>query len=265
MSGTDASTPVDETVSLLGALGLTEYEAKCLVALVRIEQGTAKDVSDVADVPRARVYDSMDTLQERGLADVQGSQPRRYRSVPTDRIVDRLRRDFDERFDQLSDLLPQLRAPDREDEGPGVWTLEGTDSVSDRLAALAGNAASELLVVVATDGLLTDDFLAALGAAGDRGVAVTAASPSPSIREAIADAHPDVEVRETWTWWETHPIQTGEISSILMADGRELLVSSTLDSDLPGVDRHAAVWADHEYAPVVGVLRPLLADAIGAT
>ena len=47
-----------------------------------------------------------------------------------------------------------------------------------------------------------------------------------------------------------------------MADGRELLVSSDLETDLPGVERHSAVWTDDERAPLVGVMRPLLATAI---
>jgi sugar-specific transcriptional regulator TrmB len=255
---------VDRAVKLFADVGLTEYEARCLVALIRIGHGTAKEISDVADVPRARVYDSMDALQTRGLADVQGSQPRRYRAVGTDETVDRLRREFDDRFEELSDLLPRLSSPDSRAESPGVWALEGDTAVSDRLAALVEDAEQELLLVVATEGLLTRELLGALGDAVDRGVDVTVASPAATIREAVTGAAPGADVRETWTWWETHPIRTGEISSILLADGRDLLVSSTLESDLPDVDRHAAVWSDDRDAPVVGVMRPLLTEAVGA-
>jgi len=255
---------VAETVALLQNLGLTEYEAKCLVALTRIDQGTARELADVAEVPRARVYDCMDALRERGLVDVQGSQPRQYRTVGPDETVTRLRRTFADRFDRLGELLPTLSPPEPRGDGPGVWTLDGDDAVSDRLATLTDGATEDILLVVAMASLLTDELLATLSAASDRGIDITVASPSDAIRGEIRARVPDGTVTETWTWWETHPIQTGEISSILLVDGRDLLVSSVLEAELPNVDRHAAVWSDDANAPVVGMMRPLLASAMEA-
>ena len=58
-------------------LGLTEYEARTLVTLVRIGTGTAKDIADADGVPRTRVYDAVETLQNMGLIDVQYATPQR--------------------------------------------------------------------------------------------------------------------------------------------------------------------------------------------
>ncbi|MEF8884927.1 MAG: helix-turn-helix domain-containing protein [Haloarculaceae archaeon] len=255
---------VAETTSVLESLGLTEYEARCFVALTRIGQGTARDVAEVADVPRARVYDSVETLQERGLADVQDAQPRRFRAAGPDDAVQTIRREYDRRLDRLDGLLPRLRSPEDREERAGVWVVEGDDAVSDRLAGLAADATGELLVVVAVGDLLTEEFAGELAAAADRGVSVTLASPGAPIRERVASAAPAADVVETWTWWEDYPIRAGEISSILMADGEELLVSSEVDSGLPGVAKHNAVWTDDERAPLVGMMRPLLSNAIAA-
>jgi len=255
---------VEEATALLETFGLTEYEARCFVALTRIDHGTAREIAEVADVPRPRVYDSVESLQERGLADVQDAQPRRFRAADPRDAVDTIRREYGERLDRLEGVLPRLRSPEPRDERAGVWVVEGDEAVSDRLTALAGDANHELLVVVAVDSLLTDDFLAALAAAGERGVDITLGSPAPAIRERVREALSDPTVVETWTWWEEYPIEAGEISAILMADGRELLVSSDVETDLPGVDRHSAVWTDDERAPLVGLMRPLLASAIGS-
>jgi hypothetical protein len=227
-----------------------------------MEQGTAREIAEVADVPRPRVYDSVDHLAERGLADVQDSKPRRFRALAPREAVERLRREFGERLDELDRLLPQLRTPESGEERAGVWVVEGDDAVSDRLTALADDATDELLVVVATESLLTDDFLDALADAHARDVTITLGSPGDPIRERVAAATGDGAVAETWTWWESYPIQAGEISAILMADGQDLLVSSQLQGDLPGVDRHSAVWTDDERAPLVGLMRPLLSSAI---
>ena len=58
-------------------LGLTEYEARTLVTLVQIGTGTAKDIADADGVPRTRVYDAAETLQNMGLIDVQYATPQR--------------------------------------------------------------------------------------------------------------------------------------------------------------------------------------------
>jgi hypothetical protein len=47
-----------------------------------------------------------------------------------------------------------------------------------------------------------------------------------------------------------------------MVDGDALLVSSDASTNLPGVRKHRAVWTDSADAPVVGLMRPLLANAI---
>jgi len=266
-AGADATGDTDlvgETTSVLESLGFTEYEARCFVALTRLGQGTARDVAEVAGVPRPRVYDSVEHLQDRGLADVQDAQPRRFRAADPHDAVETIRREYGRRLDRLDGLLPRLRSPQSREESAGIWVVEGNDAVSDRLAALAADATGELLVVVAVADLLTDEFLDELAAAADRGVSITLASPGAEIRDSVTATAPDADVVETWTWWEDYPIRAGEISAILMADGEELLVSSELESDLPGVETHSAVWTDDERAPLVGVMRPLLSNAIAA-
>ncbi|PSP68437.1 TrmB family transcriptional regulator [Halobacteriales archaeon QH_8_67_27] len=261
-AGPDGDDLVAETTTLLETFGLTGYEAKCFVALTRIGHGTARELADIADVPRPRVYDSVESLQERGLADVQDSQPRQFRAPEPRDAVETIRREYGERLDRLDRLLPRLQSPEPRDERAGVWVVEGDDAVSDRLVGLADDATDELLLVVAVESLLTEELHRSLSAADERGVTITVGSPSPVVRETVGDLAPGATVLETWTWWEDHPIEPGEISSILMADGRELLVSSDLETDLPGVDRHSAVWTDDERAPLVGLMRPLLANAI---
>jgi sugar-specific transcriptional regulator TrmB len=259
----DAETdPVAETTELLETFGLTEYEARCFVALVRIEHGTAREIAEVADVPRPRVYDSVESLGERGLADVQDAQPRRFRAPAPGDAIERIRREYGDRLDRLEQLLPRLQSPEPREGRAGIWVVEGDDAVSDRLAGLAGDAAEELLVVVAVESLLTDEFLEALADAAERGLDITVGSPADAVRERIAAGVPAASVVETWTWWADHPIAAGEVSAVLMADSRELLVSSQLETELPGVARHSAVWTDDERAPLVGLMRPLLAEAI---
>ena len=253
---------VEEAVETLRTFELTEYEAKCFVALARLREGTAKEVSEVADVPRARIYDSMDTLQDRGLVSVQESKPRRFRAVSPRESVELLEQECRSRLDHLGAVLPRLGSPDRSSSAGEVWTMEGETAVSERLATLVGDADDEVLLAVAVDALLGEDLLDALDDAVDRGVEVMIGSPDEAIRERLTDAVDGAEVVETWTWWDAVPIDAGAVTSVCMVDGDALLVSADAATDLPGVRKHRAVWTDSAEAPVVGMMRPLLASAI---
>ena len=71
-------------VEQLRALGLSTYAARTFVALVSLGEGTAQDVSDIADVPRTRVYDAVDELRDHGLVDVKQSSPALLKSYCLD-------------------------------------------------------------------------------------------------------------------------------------------------------------------------------------
>lgn len=49
----------EQAVEVLQEFGLKEYEAKSFVALSRMPQATAKEISETTDVPRTRVYDAV--------------------------------------------------------------------------------------------------------------------------------------------------------------------------------------------------------------
>jgi predicted transcriptional regulator len=256
---------VEEAVDTLRTFELTEYEAKSFVALMRLREGTAKEVSDVADVPRARIYDSMDTLQDRGLVSVQESKPRRFRAVSPREAVDLVERECQDRLDRLGTVLPRLGSPEQSSSAGDVWTMEGEAAVAERLATLIGTADEEVLLSVSVEALLADDVVEAITDAADRGVDVVVGSPGEPIRSRL-DGIDGVDVVETWTWWESFPIQPGAVTSVVMVDGDALLVSADGATDLPGVRKHRAIWTDSADAPVVGLMRPLLATAItGAT
>jgi hypothetical protein len=140
--------------------------------------------------------------------------------------------------------------------------MEGEAAVAERLATLVGEADEEVLLAVAVDALLGEDLFDALVDAVDRGVDVVVGSPDESIRARLREALGDGEVVETWTWWESVPIEAGAVTSVLMADGTSLLVSADATTDLPGVRKHRAVWTDSSEAPVVGLMRPLIASAV---
>ena len=259
---TAENTTVENCVEVLQSFELTEYESKCFVALSRIGSGTAKEVSKVASVPHARVYDCMETLQDRGLVDIQQSKPRRFRASTPPEALDALERRCQAHLERLEGLFAQLESPSRDSEEGDVWVMEGNGEVSERLRELVSEAQERVLLAIAVEELLTDDLLDAIKAAGDRGVEVLVGSPGEPIRERLADTDANVRIVETWTWWESYPIRPGAMSAVCMVDDDALLVSADSASSLPGVRKHRAVWTDSANTPLVKMMQPLLTTAI---
>lgn len=250
----------DAAVGLLEEFGLTEYRAKAFVALTRLGEGTAKEVSQVADIPQARVYDCMEALHERGLVDVQQSKPRLFRAVSVGEAVETLERRYDDRLTRLQSNLSRLEAPDTGDEEPGVWVAEGAESIADRMRELVDAADREVWVALPEPALVTDDLVGALGAATDRGVDVLVGSPDEPLRETLGADLPAATVVETWTWWEELPVTAGEVSAALLVDDRATLAAAVEAGG--NHDTHRAVWAAAADSALVSVLRPILAEAI---
>ncbi|WP_233357415.1 TrmB family transcriptional regulator [Halococcoides cellulosivorans] len=256
----DADT-IEAAVDLLERFEFTEYEARSFVALCRIGQGSARDVDEVSQVPRARVYGCMEALAERGVVDVQEGSPRTFRAVDHDEAIATIERRTTRQLDQLHARLAALSAPERGSESGDVWVLEGVAPVADRLEGLIGAAEAEVLLALADPSLLTDDLRAAITDADAREVEMLAASPSEEIRAALRRAAPHATVLETWTWWEEVPIQQGAISAIALLDGSALLASTRLHA-AGASDDHRAVWTDGGAVPIVGMMRPLLESGL---
>jgi sugar-specific transcriptional regulator TrmB len=61
---------LEEAVEVLQQLGLKEYEARCFVGLSRLQTGTAKQLSELTEVPRTRAYAAIRMLEAQVLVEL---------------------------------------------------------------------------------------------------------------------------------------------------------------------------------------------------
>lgn len=157
------------TVDLLQGPGLKEYEARSFVALTRLPTGTAKEISEVSEVPRTRVYDAIDVLEAEGLAEVQHGSPKRFRAVGIEEAVGILRQKHDARIDDLERRLRELEPLDDAEDAQRqeVWSLTGREAIRTRTETAIAGADSEVVLLVVQEVLLTDRLVERLRAAHD--------------------------------------------------------------------------------------------------
>ncbi|MEM3207769.1 MAG: helix-turn-helix domain-containing protein [Halobacteria archaeon] len=96
----DSTSPLQRLLDL----GLTEYQAKVYLALLKAGAATASQLTSLCDVPRTRIYPTMEQLHEKGLANVLPETPIRYRPVPIGDYLERRAREMRSRADEMDAL-----------------------------------------------------------------------------------------------------------------------------------------------------------------
>jgi sugar-specific transcriptional regulator TrmB len=251
MSGKSSEQIEYECATLLNEFGFNEYEAYTFIYLLRLGTGTAKDIAEVDHVPRTRVYDAVDVLHEAGLVDIQYSSPKQFTPVSRETAIRKLELQRENTLTELRELLDQLEAADPHPEEFGVWTVVDRAAVARRVIEFIDDAEDEI-VYMTVDELLTDDHLAALAAAADRGVEIHIGDTSGAVNSRIQDAVTAVNsVKTRWRWREEGA------GSLLITDERTALVSVLIDEEQSGPIQETAIWGTGERNSLVVVLRAI--------
>jgi sugar-specific transcriptional regulator TrmB len=136
-------------------LGLTSYEAKAYLALVRRDSSGAADVARLAKVPRQRIYDVLATLVQKGLAVQRPGPPTKYSAVAPEFAMERLVLARREELDHLErasrelieQLAPAFAAGQKErDPMDYIEVLRDRNAINERFGELQEGIQNEILV-----------------------------------------------------------------------------------------------------------------------
>lgn len=246
-----------EAVESLMALGLTEYESRCFVALTQLSGGTAKEVSRLADVPQSRVYDVGEQLHRMGVVDVQESEPRRYRPLQVDRALDRLREEYDDTPESVARQLNALETRNRDPEG--VWEVADRGDVAVRFEMQLTEAEEVVHLLLGDGELLGRDDVEALRDADRRDVTVFAEVPSASLVERLHEAVPEARVAVSELSLERMAVDGCQPGRLVLVDRRAVLLSAQTEGLVPNETAETGLWSSTVGHGVVDWLRPLLA------
>jgi sugar-specific transcriptional regulator TrmB len=145
----------DSRLDPLVDLGLTRYEASAYLALIRRNRATGAEVARLAELPRQRIYDVLDSLAARGLATVQPGRPARFTARPPQEAVELLLREHRQRLERLEhdaartaeELHPAYEAGrDEDDPLRFVELLREPLAIGRRFAELQATTEREILV-----------------------------------------------------------------------------------------------------------------------
>lgn len=115
-----------EVVAKLQELGLSQYESKCYISLLRENPANPYQISKRAGIPTAKIYEVVHRLEERGLIAACAGTDKGYAPKPPEVVFAQWR---DTYLRRLSELSASLRALAVKPPVHVVWNVSGDAEV----------------------------------------------------------------------------------------------------------------------------------------
>ncbi|MFH0977886.1 MAG: helix-turn-helix domain-containing protein [Candidatus Woesearchaeota archaeon] len=218
--------------------GLNTYESKLWTALLSRGISTAGELSDIANVPRSRSYDVLESLEKKGFIIMKLGKPIKYIAVQPSEVLDRVKKKIREDSDKQtliiekltgSEILQELNALHNQgiemvDPSELSGMLKGRNNLYCHLESMINNSEKSLVVMTTEDGFVrkVDSLITHLKRAKDRGVKIKIAAPM-NLQSLKAAKHlaKIAQVK-----------QTDDLTArFLVVDGKQLVLMALNDKD----------------------------------
>lgn len=134
----------------LKALGLNKYETKAYLALLRLGKTTAYNLSENSEVPFGRIYEILESLENKGLVSLESKDPKKYKPVDPDvglqGLLNEKNREWKEKKSEIEDFINSLTY--RREEIEEVKFLKSKEVYYKKIEQLIKNADEEILFIV---------------------------------------------------------------------------------------------------------------------
>lgn len=231
---------------------LNLYEVKIWTALLSRGVSTAGELSDIANVPRSRSYDVLESLEKKGFVVMKLGKPIKYIAVPPNEVVERVKKNMKEEANSKVKRLEELKGTEVVTElntlhSQGVELIEPTDlsgslrgrhNLYNHLELTIRNAEESVTIMTTTQGLIrkVEGLKATFELIKKRGVKVRIAAPIT--KEALAAAKDISEVAEVRS--------TDAKARFTIVDGKEIIFMVLDDAEVhPTYD--VGIWVNTPF------------------
>ena len=234
-----------EFLSKLKDFGLNTYESKLWTALLSRGISTAGELSDIANVPRSRSYDVLESLEKKGFIIMKLGKPIKYVAVSPEEVLERVKKKLIEESDKQTKVLENLKGSEILTElsllhSQGVELVEPTDlsgalkgrsNLYNHLETMIKSAESTIDMMTTTEGLIrkADTLKSLFQKAKERKVKIRIAAPiTKEAEKAIKDLKNVAEIRNITEIKARFCIIDGKQITFMLLDDAE--VHPTYDS-----------------------------------
>jgi len=215
--------------------GLNTYESKLWTALLSRGISTAGELSDIANVPRSRSYDVLESLEKKGFIIMKLGKPIKYIAVPPNEVLERVKRKIKDESDSQVKTINELRQGNVMEELNLLHTqgidlidpidlsgsVRGRNNLYDHIETLIKNADSSVTILTSTQGFVRDveALKGALTKAKQKGAKIKFATyVTKEIASAVKEISKIAEVRHTTIKGRFCLVDKKELTFMLMDD-----------------------------------------------
>ena len=171
-------------------IGLSDYAIHTYLSLLQHHPVNGSQLSKQSGIPRARIYDILRTLKNRGF--VAEASKGIFVPLPPDELIKQLRRSYEADLDRFEALAKEIQTPAEHDF---IWTVTGYQQVMDKAREMIDAAREEIYIRLCPQEVET--LVRALKKAEKKGVPVKCIFMEPFPKTfAIQVVHPQHEVVE---------------------------------------------------------------------
>ncbi|MEM3690597.1 MAG: helix-turn-helix domain-containing protein, partial [Candidatus Micrarchaeia archaeon] len=214
---------------------LNLYEVKIWTALLSRGVSTAGELSDIANVPRSRAYDVLESLEKKGFVIMKFGKPIKYLAVPPEEVVERVKKHMQREAETKIKRLNDIRNTDILDElksihSQGIELVEPTDlsgslrgrhNLYNHLESMMLAAEKTVTIITTTQGFIreVEGFKPVFEKLKKRGVKIRIAAPlTQQCAAAVEEASKYAEVRHTKTKARFTIVDSKDITFMVMDD-----------------------------------------------
>lgn len=135
---------MNDIIDSLKELGFNSYEAKVYIALLKKYPATGYEVSQVADIPQSRAYDTLKSLEKEKVVVATNSKPVTYTPIKPTELTQRFKRRVHSTLDFLEKNLPNVK----DDYTEPILSVTGAASIREKIAEIIKNAQKEIYIEI---------------------------------------------------------------------------------------------------------------------
>ncbi|GEK35280.1 TrmB family transcriptional regulator [Kurthia sibirica] len=170
-------------IDKMKSTGYTEYESKAYIALIQQRDVTAYQISKKSGIPRARIYDVLNSLVAKGIVSKNESIDKTtYIPIPVDVFLRKLETKWRDDFSSLTASLEALEQAEV-DNKPTVVMIEEAEMILSYCRTLIQSAKKKILVSLWDDmyDFIRDDLTKIGEKIAIHGITLHVVDPLPSI------------------------------------------------------------------------------------
>src|SRR3989338_8578941 len=231
---------------------LNLYEVKIWAALLSRGVSTAGELSDIANVPRSRSYDILESLEKKGFVVMKLGKPIKYVAVPPSEVVERVKKNMrilaDERLKRLdevrnTEILKELNSLHEQgveliEPSDLSGSLRGRHNLYNHLEYTLRNAESSVTLITTSQGLMrkVEGLKPIFEKLKKRGVKIRIAAPlTKETMPAVKEMGTVAEIRHT-----------NSKARFAIIDGKEVIFMVLDDKDVhPTYD--IGIWVNTHF------------------